>query len=316
MNRPGSLFGSLFVLVAACTPPASSARAPVASPVLRVYSMQASRFVSFEHLADAAARADVVFFGEQHDDPVTHATELALLAAVGDRRPNVVLSLEMFERDVQRPLDDYLAGRIGEGAFLAASRPWERYTTDYRAMVELARVRGWPVVASNVPRRLASVVSRGGLGALDTLPAADRPWLAREHRCPRDDEYFTRFSDQMRGHGSGGPASAPDTTGLRVMTERFYEAQCAKDEAMGESIADAYVRAGRGAMVVHYDGSFHSDFGLGTAERVRRRLPKARTLVISAIPVVSFDSLDVEGNRRRGDFIVFTRRLAGVPAGR
>lgn len=85
---------------------------------------------------------------------------------------------------------------------------------------------------------------------------------------------------------------------------------------MGEAIADAYARAGRSAIVVHYDGSFHSDFGLGTAERVRRRLPTARTLVVSAIPVVSFDSLHVEGHRRRGDYIVFTRRLAVAPAGR
>lgn len=316
MNRSGLFLGLLFAQVAACAPAAAPRYAPTTTPVLRVYSSRASRFVPFGEMIDAAARADIVFFGEQHDDPLTHATEHALLAALGERRPNVVLSLEMFERDVQRPLDDYLAARIGEAAFLAASRPWDRYTTDYRAMVELARVRGWPVVASNVPRRLAGVVSRGGLGALDTLPAADRPWIAREHRCPRDDEYFARFAEQMRGHGSGGPASAPDTTGLRVMTERMYEAQCVKDEAMGEAIADAWTRAGRGALVVHYDGAFHSDYGLGTAERVRRRLPMARTLVVSAIPVVSFDSLDVAGHRGRGDFIVFTRRLAGAPAGR
>lgn len=316
MTRLRVFHASLLVLAAACAPPAATSRAPTASPVLRVYSTHASRFVSFETLADAAAATDVVFFGEQHDDPVTHATELALLAAIGDRRANVVLSLEMFERDVQRTLDDYLAGRIDEKSFLAGARPWDRYTTDYRAMVELARVRGWPVVASNVPRRLASVVSRGGLGALDTLPSADRPWVAREHRCPRDDEYFTRFADQMRGHGSGGPASAPDTAGLRVMTEKFYEAQCVKDEAMAEAIAEALARAGRGAVVVHFDGAFHSDYGLGTAERARRRLPGIRSLVVSAIPVVSFDTLDVEGNRTRGDFIVFTRRVAAPPAGR
>lgn len=300
-------------LAVACARAPHATVAPATASVVRVYHAPSGRFTTFEAMARDAARQDVVFFGEQHDDPVTHATELALLAAIGEARPRVVLSLEMFERDVQDTLDAYLAGRASEATFLSASRPWERYTTDYRAMVELARVRGWPVVASNVPRRLASVVSRAGLGGLDTLPAADKRWIARQHQCPRDDEYFRRFADQMKEHGSGGPASAPDTAMMRRMTERFYEAQCVKDEAMGEAIADAHQRTGGGAIVVHYDGAFHSDFGLGTAARARQRLAGSRSLVISAIPVASWDSVDVKGNQGRADYLVFTRRLPAHP---
>ena len=36
-------------------------------------------------------------------------------------------------------------------------------------MVELARARGWTVVASNIPRRLATDVSRKGLAAVEAL---------------------------------------------------------------------------------------------------------------------------------------------------
>ncbi|MCC6317477.1 MAG: ChaN family lipoprotein [Gemmatimonadaceae bacterium] len=304
------------LLAIGCRPLAQPSSASDPSPVLRVYSSATGRPMAFDAFAREVAAADVVFFGEQHDDPVTHAAELALLAAIGAVRPNLVLSLEMFERDVQGPLDDYLAGRTDESAFLSIARPWERYATDYRGMVELARVRGWPVVASNVPRRIAAVVSRAGLTALDTIPTADRRWIARDHQCPRDDEYFTRFAEQMRGHGSGGPADAPDTEAMRAMTVRFYEAQCVKDEAMGEAVADALARAGRGAIVVHYDGAFHSDYGLGTAARLRRRAPAARTVVVSAIPVASLDQVDLAAHRRRGDYIVFTRRLAAPATGR
>ena len=123
-----------------------------------------------------------------------------------------------------------------------------------------------------------------------------------------------RFAKQMAGHGSGGTASPSDTTGLGRMTERFYEAQCAKDEAMAEAIANAWRRAGRSALVVHYDGAFHSDYEMGTAERVRRRLPDARTVVVSAIPVSALDSLDLASHEGRADFLVFTKRLSKDPA--
>jgi uncharacterized iron-regulated protein len=309
VNCRGPLIGVALLGAAACAGGAGRpGPALSASPVLRVYDARAGRLVPFETMVDAAAGVDLVFFGEQHDDPVTHAAEAALLAAVGARRPNVVLSLEMFERDVQDTLNAYLAGRIVEATFLAAARPWERYATDYRAMIELARAHGWPVIAANVPRRLASAVSRAGLTVLDTLNAADRRWAAREHSCPRDDEYFTRFSAQMKEHGAG-PSAPPDTAALRRMTERYYEAQCVKDEAMGEAMVDAWRRAGSGAIVLHYDGAFHSDFGLGTAERARRRAAGVRSLVISAVPVASLDSLPVDAHRRRADFVIFTRRV-------
>ncbi len=116
----------------------------------------------------------MVFFGEEHDDPATHRVELALLRSLGERHGHIVLSLEMFERDVQPVVDEYLAGAIGHEEFLARSRPWSAYMTDYHPLVELAKARGWPVVAANVPRPLASAVGRVGLAALDTLSAAER----------------------------------------------------------------------------------------------------------------------------------------------
>jgi uncharacterized iron-regulated protein len=295
-------------LGAACAPGGPAASAPGPSAVLRVWDTRANRPVSFDELTRAAAASDFVFFGEQHDDPVTHATELALLAAIGERRPQVVLSLEMFERDVQGAVDTYLAGRSPEPEFLAAARPWDRYTTDYRGMVELARARGWPVIASNIPRRLASAVSRGGLAVLDTIPAADKRWIATEHQCPKDDEYYRRFAESMQGHGNGGPSGPALDEASKRMVDRFYEAQCSKDEAMGEAVATAW-RAHPGAVVVHYDGAFHSDYRLGTVARALRRSAGARSLVVSAVPVPSLETLPTAEHAAKGDFLVFTLRL-------
>lgn len=299
---------------AACARSIPPSLAPTLRGENRFYDSATGRDVTFEAMIRAASRSDVVFFGEQHDDPGTHRAELAVLAALGNGSRPVVLSLEMFERDVQGVLDDYLAGRISESDFLARARPWERYTTDYRALVELARARGWPVVAANVPRRLASAVSRGGLASIEGLSSAERPLAARDISCPRD-VYYEKFAAQMQGHSAGGgPASATDSAAMRKMTDRFYEAQCVKDETMAESIVTALGAAGQGALVLHVDGAFHSDFGLGTAARVVRRRPGIGITVLSAIPVDAVDRATPAEFKEHGDFVILTRKPPAAPA--
>ena len=273
----------------------------------RVYDSRHKEFSDFETLASAAAHADVVFLGEQHDDPATHQMELALLQAIARRRSNVVLALEMFERDVQPILNQYLAGSISEEAFLKGARPWPAYATDYRPLVEFARANGWKVVAGNVPRSMVGMngVAGKGLDAITERSDSSRPWAAAEFRCPKDD-YFKRFGISMGSHpmGDGAPPSAAE---VAAITERFYQAQCVKDETMAESIARARGDASA-PLVIHYNGSFHSDFGEGTAERTRRRLPDAKIIVISAVPVASLDSLDAGAIRKQGDWLLFVLR--------
>src|SRR4029453_5084128 len=104
----------------------------------------------------------------------THRLEQAILDGLSRRREPVTVSLEMFERDVQPVVDRYLAGAITEAQFLQEGRPWPRYATDYRGLVELAKKEGWTVVAANVPRRLASEVAKSGQSALDRLTPDER----------------------------------------------------------------------------------------------------------------------------------------------
>ena len=255
-------------------------------------------------MLERLARADVVFFGEQHDDPETHRAEAELLDAIGRTGRPVVLSLEMFERDVQPVLDDYLAGRVPESEFLARSRPWDRYATDYRRLVELANQHHWRVVAANVPRPLASAIGRRGLAALDTLSAKERATAARDNQCARDD-YYARFMESMQSHSPGAPSGDSLPT---AMAERFYLAQCVKDETMAESIVEARLAAPRDAIVVHFDGAFHSDYSQGTVARVKRRQPGWTIAVVSAVPVADPAVAPIVTQSGRADFIIYTRR--------
>ena len=267
----------------------------------RVYDTRKKQFVDFETLAARLAAADLVFVGEQHDDPATHRMELAVLEGVARRRDSVVVALEMFERDVQPLLDRYLSGGSTEEELLKDGRPWKNYPTDYRPLVELAKSRGWPVVASNVPRSLASLVARSGLGSLDTLAAGTRSEVAEGITCPEDDYYrkFITAMGDMAGHGpQSGPAEDP-----KARIKRMYQAQCIKDETMGESVARAW-RPGR--LVIHYNGSFHSDFRLGTAARAIQRSSGATLLVVTAMPVPDLDSLKPsKEDRKRADYLLY-----------
>jgi uncharacterized iron-regulated protein len=306
------------IVASACgRPVASTAPVPAAAPTAvaeapspagdryvphRAYDARRNRFSDFEAMLAELARADVVFLGEQHDDPRTHRLQAAVLEGLARRRTgSVVVALEMFERDAQAALDGYLAGTRSEADFLAAARPWPNYATDYRPLVEFARVRGWPVVAGNVPRRLAQAVGRAGLAVLDTLPAADRALIAADLSCPRD-AYWRRFRATMGDMGGHGMQLTPEQAD--AMAWRFYEAQCVKDETMGEAVARA--AAEHGTLVVHANGAFHSDHRLGTVERVRRRMPRARIAVVSFVPVADLDVADGRARRRLGDWVVFT----------
>jgi uncharacterized iron-regulated protein len=272
----------------------------------RVYDTQRKTFTDFESMLADLVRADVIFVGEQHDDPNTHALEVAVLEGLLRRHAAVGVGMEMFERDVQAAIDQYLRGASSEEQFLAASRPWPRYATDYRPIVELARSHRLTVIASNAPRRIATDVSKNGLSSIDAL-GNDRGLAARDLQCATSGDYYNRFIEQMGGHPSSAEPKSAET---HAKIDRFFLAQCVKDETMAESVADAFRNApGPRATMVHFNGSFHTDYGEGAAEGTRRRLPGRRVAVISMIPVEDIDTVAPdEEDLKQADYLVFTTK--------
>jgi uncharacterized iron-regulated protein len=273
----------------------------------RVFDTARGEFTDFEAMAADLAKADVVFLGEQHDDANTHRLELAVLEALARRKASVVLSLEMFERDVQEPLEHFLMGHMDEADFLKDARPWPDYGTDYKPLVDLAVAKGWPVVAANVPRPIAAEVAKSGPEILRSKSESDRKFFAADMQCPMTDEYYTRFLAAMGGgHSAPGAAASEAAKSL----DRYYFSQCLKDETMGESIATAYKSAANASahpVVVHVNGAFHSDYSEGTVARALRRLPGKRAVVVSMKPVANLDGLTPDADTRRvGQYVVYT----------
>ncbi len=243
------------------------------------------------------ASANAIFLGEFHDDPETHKAEAWLFEEVhkkvGER---LTLAMEMFERDGQKPLDDYLAGKIDEATLGKQSRVWPNYATDYRPMVEYAKAKRIPVLASNAPQRLVRQVGKEGLAALKNLSDADKPLVAAYVNAPEGDVYADRFAKVM-GQGQAHGDGQMDASTLR----RVYEAQCLRDDTMAETVGRA-LDAGR--TVLHVNGSFHSDAGLGTAARVLWRRPLNTRLAI--IKIVPFKGeIAFEPVKGEADYLLF-----------
>lgn len=266
----------------------------------RIYTA-AGEETTVEAMAGLIQQYDVLVFGEYHDNAVLHALELELLQRTFAHQPGLAVSLEMFERDVQGHLDDYLAGQITEQEFLAKSRPWNNYQEAYRPLVAFAGVNSLPVIAANIPRTLAAQYAK--TGSLTQIAPEMTGYLPQLHLTP-DGEYRERFFAQMTEMGKTGtmPVS-PDKL------ENYYRAQCLKDDTMAESIAN-YRQAHPEYKIIHYQGDFHSKWRLGVVEKLQLLQPDLRIAVIT--PVYLEDSADIpdllKQHQQAGDWIVFVRR--------
>lgn len=258
--------------------------------------------LALDELFDRLARADVVFLGESHDDETTHRLELATYEALLARRAGrVVLALEFFERDVQPSLDAYLAGAIDESTFLAVARPWSNYGSAYRPLIERAKANGAPVVASNFPAPLRRAVAKEGVGVLAQIAAADRRQAPAE-LLPNTPAYWRRVDNAIRGHiGMMGPARAADDP-------RLDDAQSLWDNAMGESCARA-LSEHPGALVLHVNGGFHSEYWDGTVRQLRLRNPEAKVLTVAIEPTDRPKSAEA-GGAPNADYVVFVEARA------
>lgn len=254
---------------------------------------------SLAKIIDAAGSADVVFLGEQHDDAVAHAIQLEIFRLAIERfskERKIDLSMEMFERDVQVILNEYLNGFITEPQFLAGSRPWGNYKTDYRPLVELAKEKKLGVIAANAPRRYVNMVSRLGRDSLNGLSREAKGWLAPLPYGDPSDTYTRKFNALMGANNDPGAANAH--------TPIVYS-QALWDATMAYSISQS-LKKNKGELVVHLNGGFHTENRLGTVEHLLKYRSKARVIVVTMRYEDDYKTFDAAKHTGLGDFVVLT----------
>src|SRR5437868_11984578 len=244
--------------------------------LMRGDSGNAPAYVTVAQAADELKNYDVIFLGEWHDHAGNHLAEMHLFREIYAHAPQLALSMEQFERDVQPVLDDYMAGRIGEEALQQKGRAWGNYAESYRPLVEFAKDHHLPVIAANAPASVVRCVGEKGPEFLSQLDAEKRHWAATDLHLA-DGLYkdkFMRFLAEDATHGA--PASAADAAASNA---RAFAAQLVRDDTMAESIA-LYLQRNPGHKVVHITGDFHVEGGLGTVERLKDRMPALKIAVV------------------------------------
>ncbi|NNE70041.1 MAG: ChaN family lipoprotein, partial [Rhodothermales bacterium] len=251
----------------------------------RIYSGSGEP-LAWEDLVQRVGDAQVILVGENHNDPVAHHMEVAILQAalMMEDRP-AAGSMEMFTTDVQSVVDEYLAGYITERHFRSESRPWQNYETDYRPFVEAARAAERPVIAANAPRRYVNRVSRLGPDSLTELPESAKQWLAPLPYAFASEAYKAEWDALMAEAMAGMPApdSASGGNHGMGMGNALYS-QSLWDATMAYSIA-RYLLDNPEDRVVHIVGSFHVKNGTGIPEHIEAYRPGTRQLIIVVEPV-------------------------------
>jgi len=258
----------------------------------KIYDTRSKQLVSVDKIVTDLADADVLFFGEEHNDSTCHYLEnkmfRALHAQYGDQ---LALSMEMFETDNQLALNEYLEGKIDEARLSKDARLWNNYK-DYRPMIEYAKQNKIPVIAADPPRRYVSLVTKRGMKALDSLSKDAKKFLPPLPYDTLTGRYREKFIEIMKG-GPGG--NSPN----------IYYSQSLWDAGMSYSIYK-FLKENKHKKVFHCVGGFHTEEKLGTAAQLQMRNKKLKIMNIASFSDTSFNNPDWDKFANRGDYIILT----------
>jgi uncharacterized iron-regulated protein len=266
--------------------------------------------VKLRTIVDDMDNYDVLFFGEEHNDSVTHFLEKNMLELLYMKfGKNLVLSMEMFERDVQPVMNEYLKGFIQEKHFKRDARVWGNYK-DYRPLVEFAKDKGMDLICANAASRYTNLAGRKGQKALLELPDESKNFFAPLPYDTATGAYY----EKLTGIPLHGPQTATDTQVAKMNAMMgmggfsLVTAQSLWDATMAWSINEYRQKnkASRKKKIMEVNGRFHSDEGFGVVAQLKNYNRKTRILIISTACDTSFPVIDWKNYDHNGDYIMIT----------
>jgi uncharacterized iron-regulated protein len=207
----------------------------------KIYNAKGKK-VSYQKMLKRLKKKDIILFGETHNNAISHWLQLELTKDLHQSK-KMILGAEMIEADNQIPLNQYLQGEIDFAGLDTLARLWRNYKTDYAPLVDFAKAEQLPFVATNIPRRYASdIYQNGGFEILDSLPAAEKNWVAPmpilfDPELPQ----YKKILTMMGSHG----------------TPELVKAQAIKDATMAYFISKNFQK---NHTFLHFNGSYHSDY--------------------------------------------------------
>lgn len=244
--------------------------------------------VSFEKMIKNLQKADVVLFGELHNNSIAHYFQVKVAKSLhANKSKKLIIGAEMFERDQAEILQKYVKGNIEEKEFEKEARLWNNYKTDYKPLLNFARENNINYVATNVPRRYASLLYKKGVEALDTLSVEEKSWIAPlpfpyDKNLPGYVKMMEMFKDSNHAN------------------ENFPKSQAIKDATMAHFLV---TEIQPNSIFLHLNGSYHSDNFEGIAWYVNQYNRNLKIQTISVVEQADVKKLEKE-HLNKATFII------------
>lgn len=246
--------------------------------IFRIFDAQGKE-VSYEKMIKTVSATDVVFFGEIHNCVISHWMELKVLETLTENNNKLKVGMEMLEADNQLIIDEYTSSTISSDRFEEECRLWPNHSTDYEPLVYYAKSHHLPLIATNVPRRYASIVKEKGLAFLDSLSAEAKRYL------PKLPIKYVENKNAQEGFALMGLLGKAKETKPQLMAQ----AQAIKDATMGWFIAQ---NLKKGEQMIHFNGTYHSDARNGIIPYLLEYRPKTTISTIRAVRQEEIDKIE------------------------
>ncbi|TKC01362.1 ChaN family lipoprotein [Pedobacter cryotolerans] len=257
----------------------------------KIYDIKKQKTIAVDDIITDMSNADVLFFGEEHNDSIGHYLEALIFKKLATAyHGKAALTLEMFHTDVQPIINEYLSGNISEKNFIKEARAWNNYK-DYKPMIEEAKTNKLAVIGGNAAARYSNAVTRNGIDILNTFLKESKQFIPPLPIDTATGRYYDKFVETLGGHSMGGM--------------KVYQTQNFWDATMAWSIAK-FAKANKNVKIFQVNGRFHSDEKLGTLAKLRNYAPKLRILNISSFSAEDFSNPNWEKYKALGDYIIVT----------
>lgn len=242
----------------------------------------------YQSLVKEAEKADIILFGELHDNPVNHWLELKLLKDLYKvKGSKLIVGAEMFEADDQIVINEYLLKKISDKTLKEEIKTWNNYKTDYKPLLDFSKEYSLPFIATNIPRRYANMVYSKGFEALDSISPQAKSWIAPLPIFYSDT--LRAYREIFKAAGGHGGSNLP-------------KSQAIKDATMAHFINLNYKK---GATFLHFHGSYHSNNYQGIYWYLKQLNPTLKILTIASVEQDEIEKLSQE-NLHLADFIICT----------
>lgn len=249
----------------------------------QIYNAKGKK-TTYKNLVKAAEKSDIILFGELHNNAIAHWLELEVLKSIAETKA-VTVGAEMFEADNQEPLNLYLSDSIDAKGLDTTARLWNNFRTDYQPLVDFAKSKQFPFIATNVPRRYASKVYKGGFESLDSISDLEKTWIAPLPIAY--DSSLSGYEEMLKMMGGHGGNNLP-------------KAQALKDATMAHFILANYKPNNT---FIHYNGAYHSDDSQGILWYLKLQKPVLNYLTITTVTQTDVFRLPEEV-KQKADFII------------